>query len=261
MYVAYASPEYLRAAAAHPAIRQLKERSLDLMQIQGGHRVLELGCGPAINTIPIARRVGPSGTVIGVDNDMTMVAEANLEAWRAGVGAWTSHRHAETTMLPFPDSYFDSCYSERLFQHLTVDQCVKATREALRVTKPGGRVVIADTDWGSLSVDCDDTDLERRIVRAHADRFMNGYSGRRSCRLLRQQGALDCSLELFGVSLSYANAAFLLAPSELLAVQTAAVTPAELTRWRATLAQANAYGVFHAHVTMTVAAGRRAKGG
>src|SRR5262249_50798823 len=53
------------------------------------------------------------------------------------------------TQLPYPDNTFDSCRSERVFQHL--EQPEQALAELVRVTKPGGWVVIADADWASMT--------------------------------------------------------------------------------------------------------------
>jgi ubiquinone/menaquinone biosynthesis C-methylase UbiE len=86
--------------------------------------------------------------------------------------------------LPFETDYFDSCRSERLFQHLS--NPAQALSEMTRVTKSGGWVVVLDTDWGSLSTNSDETDIERRLARFMAESFLqNGYSGRKLYRLFK----------------------------------------------------------------------------
>jgi len=75
-----------------------------------------------------------------------------------------------------------------------------------RVTKSGGWVVVLDTDWGSLSTDSDDTDIERRLARFLAESFMpNGYSGRKLYRLFKQQNLADISFEVFPVATANAE--------------------------------------------------------
>jgi hypothetical protein len=49
-------------------------------------------------------------------------------------------------------------------------------------------VLALDTDWASLSIDCQDIALERHITRQVADTFANGYAGRQLPRLMRAAG-------------------------------------------------------------------------
>ena len=58
---------------------------------------------------------------------------------------------ANATELPFPDASFDASRSERMFQHLKDPDAVFG--EMVRVTKPGGRIVVLDPDWGTASID------------------------------------------------------------------------------------------------------------
>lgn len=109
----YVDSEYLQAAARllHPA----KERSYVLMQMQPGHKVLDVGCGPGTDTITLGQIVGSTGRVWGVDYDAAMVAEADRRAENAGVSAWVKHRQADASALPWEANEFDACRSERLF--------------------------------------------------------------------------------------------------------------------------------------------------
>jgi SAM-dependent methyltransferase len=77
-------------------VAELKQRTYALMRIELGHRVLDVGCGPGTDTIPLARLVGERGQVVGIDHDEAMIAEADQRAEIAGMGAWVEQ------MCPFP---------------------------------------------------------------------------------------------------------------------------------------------------------------
>ena len=129
------------------------------MQIQAGHKVPDVGCGPGIDTMALSQLVGATGEVCGVDYDEAMIIKAEKLAGKMGISAWVKHRRVDSASLPFETGYFDSCCSERLFQHLRVP--TKALDEMVRVTKVDGWVVILDTDWGSGSIDTSAVDVER----------------------------------------------------------------------------------------------------
>src|SRR5207248_10741769 len=128
-----------------------KQLTYNWMHIQPGHSVLDVGCGPGIDTIALADLVGPSGHVVGVDVDEAMIAEANRRAEQAGYRGWCHHLQGNATSLPLETSTFDACRSERLFQH--VHNPASVLVEIARVTKPGGWVVVLDADHGTWSID------------------------------------------------------------------------------------------------------------
>ena len=253
----YVDPEFLRVIGN--LLNHIKQRSYELMQIQPGHKVLDLGCGPGTDTIPLAPWVGANGIVIGADYDVDMVSEAEQRAEQAGVNTWVKHQRADATSLPFATDYFDSCRSERLFQHLHHPELALA--EMIRVTKPGGWVVVLDTDWGSLSIDSDDTDIERRLARFLAETYLhNGYSGRKLYRLFKQQNLADISFEVIPIATpSYvvARHGTLADRIEQKALKAGAITAEELERWQAGLEQADLGGVYFCSVNLMMLAGRK----
>lgn len=256
----YVEPGFLQAVARSHGIRQIKRRSYELMQIVAGQRVLDVGCGPGTDTLKMAQLVGPGGQAVGVDYDQNMVAEANKQAFVAGVSGWTLHTRAESYRLPFNARYFHSCRSERLFQHLPPLRAVQTLAEMVRVTVPDGRIVVIDTDWATFSIDTDEADIERRIMRVHVGRLHNGFAGRQLYRLFRQQGLTGISVELFDTLIDYSSLSYLLGRSEQLALASGAVTPDELRRWRFSLARAQEQGCFFAHLGMVAVAGRKRRG-
>ncbi|MDD1642790.1 MAG: methyltransferase domain-containing protein, partial [Methylococcaceae bacterium] len=89
----YVDPEYLGVIGN--LLNHIKQRSYALMQIQPGHKVLDLGCGLGIDTIPLAQLVGVNGQVIGADYDEAMIAEAEQRAEQAGVNIWVRHKRVD----------------------------------------------------------------------------------------------------------------------------------------------------------------------
>src|SRR3954454_4766973 len=127
----YVDSAYLNLTADQ--LRFFKQITYDRMHIQPGHHLLDLGCGPASDTIALAKLVGDTGKVVGVDYDPAMIAAAHQKAEAAGVSAIVSHEVHDAVNLPYADHTFDSCRSERVFQHLPDPE--KALAELVRLTK------------------------------------------------------------------------------------------------------------------------------
>ena len=57
-----------------------------------------------------------------------------------------------------------------------------------------------DGDWSTFTIDSDETELERRLVRFNAERMMNNpYSGRRLHRLFRSRNVQDITIDVWPV--------------------------------------------------------------
>ncbi len=115
-------------------------RVLDAAGVSLGHRVLDVACGTGILARTAADRVGPSGSVVGVDPNPGMLTVAGrLDGrieWRAGT--------AEE--LPVEDASFDRVVSQ--FGMMFFSDPERAVAEMVRALEPGGRFAIAV--WDSL---------------------------------------------------------------------------------------------------------------
>jgi ubiquinone/menaquinone biosynthesis C-methylase UbiE len=122
--------------------RAFRERLVQLARLQPGQSVLDIGCGTGSLAIAAKRRVGPLGSVHGIDASPEMIARARKKASKAGMDVTFTNGVVEG--LPFPDEHFDAVLSTLMLHHLpraAREQCV---REIRRVLKPGGRVLAVD---------------------------------------------------------------------------------------------------------------------
>ena len=137
----------LDAAASYqellvPALMQeWAPRLADAARIGPGDRVLDVACGTGVLTREAAGRIGPTGTVTGLDLSPEMLAVAA----RLSPGLRWQQGSAES--LPFPDGSFDAVVSQ--FGLMFFPDQVAALREMMRVLAPGGRLAVAV--WGSLA--------------------------------------------------------------------------------------------------------------
>jgi ubiquinone/menaquinone biosynthesis C-methylase UbiE len=240
-------------------LHNYKILTYEQMQIQPEQKVLDVGCGPGTDTIPLAQKVGPSGQIIGVDSDTKMIAEAEQRAQKAGISAWVIHKCADAIELPFESNYFDACRAERLFEHLL--DPAKALSEMVRVTKSDGWIVVLDSDWGSFSIDANEIESERRLVRFFSEHFVNnGYSGRQLYRLFKQQGLVDISTQMCGVTFTdypFTRQLVLMDKSEREALAQGFIAIQELEKLHDFWEQANVNGDFFASVSMILVSGRK----
>ncbi|WP_280315261.1 methyltransferase domain-containing protein [Nocardia abscessus] len=174
--------------AALPGIRRMRQWGHDALAVGPGERALDIGAGTGSEVLEFAERVGPDGEAVGVDPNPAMLAVAGARAEAAGVRA----RFVEGTAyrLPFPDDSFDAVRCERVYHHL--DDPAAATAEIARVLRPGGRVLLIDSDWHTAIAHPGDDDVITRLSTSMLATTPNPKSGRSLRGLLTTAGfAID----------------------------------------------------------------------
>lgn len=108
------------------------EPLLEQAGLKQGQHVLDIACGPGIPSLMAAHRVGPAGTVTGIDLAPGMVELARQKAHEQGLKNVT-FQEADGEALPFPDESFDMVLCNHGLVHMT--DRTKVLNEMKRVLK------------------------------------------------------------------------------------------------------------------------------
>jgi SAM-dependent methyltransferase len=114
---------------------------LGLRELGPGETVLDLGSGAGLDCLFAARKVGPTGRVIGVDMTKPMVDKAHHNVGVVGLENVEVH-HGYLEQLPLEDDSVDVVISNGVF-NLCPDK-PEVLSEVLRVLRPGGHLQMAD---------------------------------------------------------------------------------------------------------------------
>jgi ubiquinone/menaquinone biosynthesis C-methylase UbiE len=104
-----------------------------------GLRVLDLGCGDGTTAIPAARR---GASVTGIDIARNLVAAGNERAKALGLSDCRFHEGDASNLTSVEDASFDLVVS--IFGAMFAPSPVDVAREMVRVTRPGGRIVMGN---------------------------------------------------------------------------------------------------------------------
>lgn len=151
----------LEMAYLTPDIVAARSEVVKALNVQTGEKVLDIGSGSGFLAKDLADRVGPTGSVHGID-----LAENMLEASRKLCvdQPWATFELGDAMSLPYPDASFDVGVSTQVYEY--VPDLDGALAELNRVLRPGGRGVVLDTDWAAPYWNATDTDIRDRIIEA-----------------------------------------------------------------------------------------------
>jgi len=152
-------------------------------------QILDVGCGPGFVVAEIVERVGRDGTVAGVDSSPAMLA---LAARRLAAHDNVDLREGVATALPFADATFDAALSVQVLEY--VDDVPAAIAELHRVIRPGGRLVLWDVDWETVSMYSTDEARMRRMLAAWDGHLAHRSLPQTLTATVREQGFVDVCL-------------------------------------------------------------------
>lgn len=134
------------AIASAPNETYVRRQLLAAIDGQPRH-ILDLGCGTGSSTL-LLKQAFPQADVTGVDLSPYMLAIAHRRAQAANVTINLQHALAEST--PFSSHCFDLVTPSFLFHEMPPKISQNVLREAMRLLRPGGQVLILDGDQRKL---------------------------------------------------------------------------------------------------------------
>jgi len=170
----------------------LRRRALvhEALDSQPGERVLDVGCGPGFFVTELLERVGPSGSVVGVDLSPDMHAVAGK---RAGDAPNVEFIQSAAAPLPVDDASFDRALSVQVLEY--VEDVLGALRELRRALRPGGRAVVWDVDWSTTSVYSADHERMRRVLDGWDRHLADPFLPRTLAGLMTDAGFSDVEMQ------------------------------------------------------------------
>ena len=132
----------------HPSMEPL----LSAAEIAEGHTVIDYGCGPGGLALELARRVGKTGHVHGVDLNETFVAQAREALDEASFAGNSTIHHIADDHIPLGAASADRLVCKNVLEYVSDYAAVMA--EFYRVTKPGGIAQLIDSDSTAFVLAC-----------------------------------------------------------------------------------------------------------
>jgi len=120
-------------------MRESGEALVQRIGIAKGQKVLDLGCGDGTTALPAAKQ---GADVLGVDIARNLVEAGNRRAAAHGLENCTFREGCATNLRPLPEHAFDAVVS--IFGAMFAPKPFDVAKEMVRVTRPGGRIVMGN---------------------------------------------------------------------------------------------------------------------
>ena len=184
--------DYLDTVTGLDAIQASRRREYQLLRPEPGSHILDAGCGTGDDALALSDLVGPDGEVVGIDKSESLIEEASA---RADGTTTVEFRTGDIMGLSFADGTFDASRANRVLQHLPNPR--GALAELRRVTRPGGRIAVADPDWETCIVTAPDADPEvtEAVIAGEWADTLNPQIGRQLYALARDEGLTEIEID------------------------------------------------------------------
>lgn len=239
--------ERLEFRGKNPTFRGWLDSYIGRLDLTRSPRVLVLGCGTGVEARVIAARPGFSGQVIGLDISPALIEAARRFASEDGVDRLIDFQQGDAQQLDHADASFDVVIAHTLISH--VSDVLAVLREATRVTRPGGQIIIFDGDYASMTFGYSDPEFGRAMDEAFVTAAVNNPRVMRTLPLLLPSVGLSLEMATPHVLAEIGRASFFKSFAETFApvVSKAGLLPADqVNAWLAEQQQNHEQGVFFA---------------
>jgi len=180
----------LQANYARRDFQRRRQLVQDALGAQPGDRILDVGCGPGFYVSELLEVIGSTGMAIGIDISAEMLAIATK---RCESHHNVAFHQASATKLQVDDSSFDAALSVQVLEF--VDDIDAALAELHRALRPGGRLVVWDVDWSTVSWYSDRPDRMSHVLRVWDNHLSHPYLPRTLAPRLTSAGFEGIALE------------------------------------------------------------------
>jgi ubiquinone/menaquinone biosynthesis C-methylase UbiE len=169
-----------------PEIERQRQRTIEVIDPQPGEKIVDVGCGPGLLAHELAPAVGDTGRIIGADSSAAML---ELAKKRCAHLPNIEFVECDATDLEVDEASADLVTCTQVLLYVT--DVEKALEEMFRILKPGGRVIIMETDWRGTVLHSYYEDLTEKIIEAW-DRAVPSPRGGFSMAMMAQSAEAAC---------------------------------------------------------------------
>src|SRR5262249_59672395 len=105
----------IEANSLTPEVVAQRREIMRRLELKPGEQVIDIGAGPCLLTEEMARTVGPSGRVVGIDLSNEMLTMGRT---RCAGQAWVELGDADAVSLPFPKATFDAAVASQVYEYV-----------------------------------------------------------------------------------------------------------------------------------------------
>ena len=122
--------------------KPMRESGLKTLAAKSGESILEVGFGTGHCLVEIAKAVGPSGKVLGIDISDQMLAHAQALMTKEGIADRAELKCGDAEQLPYEANSVDGIFFSFTLELFDTPELPKVLAECKRVLRPGGRLVV-----------------------------------------------------------------------------------------------------------------------
>lgn len=153
------------------------------LALQPDETVMDIGAGPGLLALEMASDVGPKGRVIALDPSADMRALAEQRCASISI---INVVDGDAVDLPAGDDSLDAVVATQVYEY--VPDITAAITDAHRALRPGGRLLVLDTDWASAVITTADPERMQTVLNAWRSHFVHPDLPGRLPKLMRDAG-------------------------------------------------------------------------